>query len=289
VLLATRDLTRRFGGVVAVDHVSIGVEEGELVGVIGPNGAGKSTLFHLVTGHLRPDAGAVLLGDRDVTALPPDRRARLGIGIAFQAVRLFRGMTTLENVMVGAHAWTGHGFVEAALRLPRHRREEREIRQAAEQALAQVGLEREASRLAELLPIGQQRAVQVARALCGKPRLLLLDEPASGLRAAERARLAQLLDDLRREGLSMLLVEHDVAFVSRLASRVIVLDRGRVIAEGAPSAIRRDPAVIAAYLGDGRGVGPGAATAGAPAGDPAGLIQASPPSAPNTGATVQWP
>lgn len=251
-MLETQGLTRRFGGVVAVDGVSIRVGKGELAGVIGPNGAGKSTLFHLVTGHLRPDSGHVILAGRDVTGLPPDRRARLGVAIAFQAVRLFRGMSVLENVMVGAHAWTHHGFWEAFLRLPRHRREERQILDRAQQALERVGLRQAAHRLAEALPIGQQRAVQIARALCGQPRLLLLDEPASGLRAAERARLGGLLAQLREEGLSMLVVEHDVAFVAGLATKVTVLDRGRVIAEGPPQEIRRDPAVIAAYLGRAR-------------------------------------
>jgi branched-chain amino acid transport system ATP-binding protein len=248
-VLEALDLTRRFGGVVAVDGVSIRVGDGELCGVIGPNGAGKSTLFHLVAGHLRPNAGRVHFAGRDITGVAPDRRARLGIAIAFQTVRLFRGMTVLENVMVGAHASTRHGFCEAFLRLPRHRREEREILERAERALDRVGLGAEASRPAESLPIGQQRAVQVARALCGEPRLLLLDEPASGLRAAERQRLAALLGDLSREGLSMLLIEHDVAFVTRLAGRITVMDRGRVIAEGPPERIREDPAVIAAYLG----------------------------------------
>ena len=248
-MLETRALTRRFGGVVAVDGVSIRVGDGDLCGVIGPNGAGKSTLFHLVTGHLRPNAGRVVVAGRDITGLAPDRRARLGIAIAFQSVRLFRGMTVLENVMVGAHASTRHGFWEAFLRLPRHRREERVILERAERALDRVGLAGEASRLAESLPVGQQRAVQVARALCGEPRLLLLDEPASGLRAAERQRLADLLRDLRSEGLSMLLIEHDVAFVTQLAGRITVMDRGRVIAEGPPEEIREDEAVIAAYLG----------------------------------------
>lgn len=252
MLLEAQGLTRRFGGVVAVDQVSISVEQAELVGVIGPNGAGKSTLFHLITGHLRPDGGSVYLQDVDVTSLPADRRARRGMAIAFQAVRLFRGMTVLDNVMVGGHAWTHHGFLSAFVRLPAQRREEQAIHAEARQALRRVGLEQAAERLAESLPIGQQRAVQVARALCGRPRLLLLDEPASGLRAAEREHLAQLLETLRDEGLSMLLVEHDVAFVTRLAKRITVMDRGRVIAEGAPADIRRDPLVVGAYLGQER-------------------------------------
>jgi branched-chain amino acid transport system ATP-binding protein len=252
VLFQAEGLTRRFGGVVAVDEVSIRVDDGELVGVIGPNGAGKSTLFHLISGHLRPDAGTVAFRDEDVTNLSPDRRARRGMAIAFQSVRLFRGMTVLENVMVGGHAWTRHGFTSAFLRLPGHRREEAAIHAAATQALARVGLESEAERLAESLPIGQQRAVQVARALCGRPRLLLLDEPASGLRAAERQRLAHVLETLRSEGLSMLLIEHDVAFVTRLAGRITVMDRGKVIAAGTPAEVRHDPVVVGAYLGQER-------------------------------------
>jgi branched-chain amino acid transport system ATP-binding protein len=252
VILEARGLTRRFGGVVAVDHVSIRVGEGELVGVIGPNGAGKSTLFHLISGHLRSDAGSVTLRGSDISDLPPDRRARLGMAIAFQAVRLFRGMTVLENVMVGGHAWTHHGFVSAFLRLPSHRAEETAIHTQAMHALELVGLAKEADSMAEAIPLGTQRAVQIARALCARPSLLLLDEPASGLRAAERERLAYLLETLRSEGLSMLLVEHDVAFVTRLAGRITVIDRGQVIAEGTPGDVRRDPTVIGAYLGQER-------------------------------------
>jgi len=169
--------------------------------------------------------------------------------VVFQDARVFTGMTVLENVMVGAHAGTRTGFVTAVARLPLHRREERDIRDRARECLARTGLEDWAGRDAGALPLGQQRVVQVARALCGRPRLLLLDEPASGLRAGERARLADLLAELRTEGITMLLVEHDVAFVTRLADRVTVLDLGQVIADGTPAEIRADERVVAAYLG----------------------------------------
>lgn len=248
-MLEARGLVRRFGGVVAVNEVSLEIATGALHGLIGPNGAGKSTLFNLVTGNLRPEAGSILLNGTRIDGLAPARRARLGIAIAFQAVRLFRGMTVLENVMVGAHSTTRHGVWEAALRLPRHRREEPLIREQAAAALERIGLSDLAGRPAESLPLGSQRSVQVARALCARPRLLLLDEPASGLRGAERESLAVLIESLREEGLTMLLVEHDVAFVTRLAGEITVLDRGRVIARGTPDQVRADPAVIAAYLG----------------------------------------
>lgn len=249
-MLRARGLVRRFGGVVAVDEVSLDVGKGDLHGLIGPNGAGKSTLFNLISGQLRADAGTIEFDGRRIDRLPPYRRAALGIAMAFQHVRLFRGMTVLENVMVGAHGSTRHGVVEAALRLPRHRREEPLIHARALAALDRIAMGHLAARPAESLPLGQQRSVQIARALCGEPRLVLLDEPASGLRGAEREGLAHLLEDLRREGLTMLLVEHDVAFVTQLAGRITVMDRGRLIAEGSPDAIRRDPHVIAAYLGE---------------------------------------
>ncbi|WP_067461309.1 ABC transporter ATP-binding protein [Actinomadura macra] len=250
-LLEVEGLGRAFGGVYALRDVSLAVTRGQTRAVIGPNGAGKSTLFNLISGHLRPDHGQVRYGGRRIDRLSPGKRARLGIATVFQGARLFAGMTALENVMVGAHARTRHGFASAAVRLPAHRREEAQIRADALAALARVGLHDWAHRPAEALPLGQQRSLQVARALCARPTLLLLDEPASGLRAAERRALAQLVESLGAEGLTIMLVEHDVALVTRLADQVSVLDLGAQIAAGTPTQIRRDENVIAAYLGPG--------------------------------------
>ncbi len=252
-LLRTEDLARSFGGVFAVAEVSMSVARGEMRGVIGANGAGKSTLFNLISGHLTPNRGTISYGGKRIEHLAPHERARLRISIVFQTARLFAGMTVLENVMMGAHVWSRHGFFEAALRLPRHRKEEREIRSKAEEALERVGMTPWAATEAESLPLGQQRSLQVARVLCSKPALLLLDEPASGLRAEEKESLAGLLEQLKAEGLTMMLIEHDVGFVSGLADTVTVLDLGRVIAEGPPDEVTQDPAVIAAYIGEGRG------------------------------------
>ncbi|MBC9718774.1 ABC transporter ATP-binding protein [Streptomyces sp. TRM66268-LWL] len=257
-LLRIEDVSRAFGGVYAVRDVSLSVAEGETRAVIGPNGAGKSTLFNMISGHLTADHGTVHYTPatdggvglpQRIDRFSAHRRARLGIAIVFQGARLFHRMTALENVMVGAHARTRHGFLSAALRLPGHHREEAAITADALAALERVGLKDWAHRSADVLPLGQQRALQVARALCARPRLLLLDEPASGLRAGEREALAQLIESLRQEGLTMMLIEHDVAFVTRLADRITVLDLGREIAEGTPREIRDNEAVLAAYLG----------------------------------------
>lgn len=248
-MLTITGLSRAYGGVFAVKDVQLDVEAGELRGIIGPNGAGKSTLFNLISGHAQAQRGTITFNGVRVDRLPAHRRARLGISIVFQGARLFSGMTVLENVMVGATATTKFGALAAALRLPQQLAEEKGIRRAAEDALAQVGLTEWADRAAESLPLGQQRRVQVARALASNPKLLLLDEPASGLREVERADLSRLIAELRQGGMTIILIEHDVKMVMRLATSITVLDLGEVIAEGTPTEVRSNPRVIAAYFG----------------------------------------
>lgn len=247
--LAVEGVAKSFGAVQAVADVSFRIPAGSLTCLIGPNGAGKSTLLHCIAGFLRHDAGRILLGDEDVSSWPSDRRARSGLATVFQAAPAVAGLDVLGNAMVGCHAWTRHGFVAGILRTPRQRREEREIREAAWEALELVGLAKLARRQATGLPFGQLRLLAIARVLAQRPRVLLLDEPVAGLRAAEKARLQEVFLDLRERGFTQILVEHDMQFVGAVADRMLVLDRGRLIADGTPEQVRRDEQVIGAYLG----------------------------------------
>ncbi|MCM2425301.1 ABC transporter ATP-binding protein [Streptomyces sp. RKAG337] len=241
----------RFGGVRALDGVGLGVRAGEVCGLIGPNGAGKTTFFDAVSGIRRPDAGRVLLDGRDITGRSPVWRARHGLRRTFQRQQLFGQLTVIDNLVV-AQEWDGGGGGLAAdlVSAPSRRSRERARRSRAEQVLRQCGLYDLRSVYAGTLPVGQARMVEVARALADPPRVLLLDEPASGMSGGEREQLAGVVRRLAgQEGCAVLLVEHNVAFVMELCARVVVLDLGTVLAQGSPAQVRADPAVRDAYLG----------------------------------------
>jgi len=249
-LLAVEDLRKEFGGLMAVFDVNFRVEPGEILAVIGPNGAGKTTTFNLISGVLPPTGGAIYFKGRAMDGLDSHVISDMGLARTFQSVRLFGNMTVLENVMVGRHVRTGYGLLAAALRLPHARSEERMIRKQAMEYLARVGLEARAEENALSLPFGQQRLLEIARALATETVLLLLDEPGSGLNRPEKEKLDQLIRSIRDDGVTVLLVEHDVQFVMGIADRIVVLDHGQKIAEGTPAEIQANEQVIAAYLGE---------------------------------------
>ena len=248
-LLQVDGLSRHFGGVRAVDDVSFAVAEGEIVGLIGPNGAGKTTVINLLSGLLRPTAGGITFAGACLDRLPPHRIARAGVARTYQNIRLFRGLSALDNVIVGTHVTTSAPFAARLVFAPSVRREEAAARATARRLLERVGLGARAAARATSLPYGEQRRLEIARALASRPRLLLLDEPAAGMNAAEMETLVALIRSLAREGQTILLIEHNMQVVMGVCDRIVVLNFGRKIAEGPPAQVSRERDVIAAYLG----------------------------------------
>ena len=248
-VLEVDSVTLKFGGLTALEDVSFHIDEGEILGLIGPNGAGKTTCFNAVTGVYRVTSGDIRFNGASLTGMKRHQITRKGVARTFQNIRLFKTMTALENVLVGADAKHSTGLISALFRLPRHRTEEQQGHERAMELLRFMGIHRHADELAANLSYGDQRRLEIARAMATEPKLICLDEPAAGFNPAEKVKLMELIKKVRDQGYTVLLIEHDMKLVMGVTDRIVVLEFGRKIAEGKPAEIRDNPAVIAAYLG----------------------------------------
>jgi len=249
-MLELSGIGKRFGGLTALEEISFRVAKGSITGIIGPNGAGKTTLFNVATGIYPPSRGAVLLDGKDISALPPERRARLGLVRTFQNIELFGKMTVLENVMVGLHTQSSSGFFSCAFRMPWQKSEERRVRDKAKEWLAFAGIAEIEGVEAGTLSFGKGRLLEIARAMALEPKLLLMDEPAAGLNSSETAELAELIKRIRDLGVTVALVEHDMDLVMDICDALVVLNLGTMLAQGTPREIQDNQAVVTAYLGE---------------------------------------